>query len=378
MKSVIAISIGLLLTAHVSAQLSYDRIRQADREPGHWLTYHGTYDGKRYSTLDEIDRTNVQRLRPVWMYQVQGRHHFEATPLVFDGVMYLTDPPSDVVALDVKTGRPIWTYRRTLPDDVRACCGQVNRGVAALGDLIFIATIDAHLVALDMRTGRVRWDIEVADYKTGHSMTGAPLAVKDKIIIGIAGAEYGIRGFLDAYDASTGKRAWRLWTVPGPGEPGHETWSGDSWKYGGATTWVTGAYSPTRTSPTGVRATRVPTSSATSGTATTCIRFSDCRRRRHWSARVAFPVHSARRQRHRLDGNSRPDRRRVPRTAAQAPALCEPQRVLLHLRPRHGRVLARPDIRAPDLGEGARREGAPDSQSGRRAEPARRARLPRR
>ena len=144
----------------------------------------------------------MQHLRPVWMYQVQGRHHFETTPLVFDGVMYLTDPPSDVVALDVKTGRPLWTYRRSLPDDLRACCGDVNRGVAALGDQIFIATIDAHLVALDMRTGRVRWDVEVADYKTGHSLTAAPLAVKDKVIVGMAGAEYGVRGFLDAYDAS--------------------------------------------------------------------------------------------------------------------------------------------------------------------------------
>ena len=244
MTRLLAATLGLLLTVSLSAQVTYDRIRQADREPGSWLTTHGTYDAKRFSTLDEIDRSNVQRLRPVWMYQVQGRHHFETTPLVFDGVMYITDPPSDVAALDLKTGRPIWTYRRTLPDDVRACCGQVNRGVAALGDQIFITTIDAHLVALDVRTGRVRWDVDVADYKTGHSITGAPLAVKDKVIVGIAGAEYGVRGFLDAYDANTGKRAWRFWTVPGPGEPGHETWSGDSWKYGGATTWVTGAYDP--------------------------------------------------------------------------------------------------------------------------------------
>jgi len=244
MKPVLAILLALLFAAELSAQLTYDRIRQAVREPGSWLTYHGTYDAQRFSALDEINRSNVQQLRPVWMYQVQGRHHFESTPLVFDGVMYLTDPPSDVVALDVKTGRPLWAYRRSLPDDLRACCGDVNRGVAALGDQIFVATIDAHLVALDMRTGRVRWDIEVADRKTGHSLTAAPLAVKDKVIVGMAGAEYGVRGFLDAYDAATGKRAWRLWTVPGPGESGHDTWSGDSWKRGGATTWVTGAYDP--------------------------------------------------------------------------------------------------------------------------------------
>jgi alcohol dehydrogenase (cytochrome c) len=220
MKAVLAILFALLLAVELSAQLTYDRIRQAVREPGNWLTYHGSYDAQRFSALDEISRANVQQLRPVWIYQVQGRHHFESTPLVFDGVMYLTDPPSDVVALDVKTGRPLWAYRRSLPDDLRACCGDVNRGVAALGDQIFVATIDAHLVALDMRTGRVRWDVEVADYKTGHSLTAAPLAVKDKVIVGMAGAEYGVRGFLDAYDTATGKRAWRLWTVPGPGEPG--------------------------------------------------------------------------------------------------------------------------------------------------------------
>jgi alcohol dehydrogenase (cytochrome c) len=124
------------------------------------------------------------------------------------------------------------------------CCGQVNRGVAALDDQIFVGTVDAHLVALDMRTGHVRWDVEVADYKMAYSITAAPLAVKDKVIVGIAGAEYGIRGFLDAYDAKTGKRDWRFYTVPGPGEPGNETWSGDSWKTGGAPTWVTGVYDP--------------------------------------------------------------------------------------------------------------------------------------
>ena len=118
MKAVLAVLLALVFAAELSAQLTYDRIRQAVREPASWLTYHGTYDAQRFSALDEINRTNVQQLRPVWMYQVQGRHHFESTPLVFDGVMYLTDPPSDVVALDVKTGRPLWAYRRSLPDDL--------------------------------------------------------------------------------------------------------------------------------------------------------------------------------------------------------------------------------------------------------------------
>jgi len=140
MRGVLALVFALVSVVELSAQLTSERLRQAGREPGSWLTYHGTYDAQRFSALDEINRANVQQLHPVWMYQVQGRHHFETTPLVFDGVMYITDPPSDVVALDVKTGRPLWTYRRSLPDDLRACCGDVNRGVAGLGDQIFIAT----------------------------------------------------------------------------------------------------------------------------------------------------------------------------------------------------------------------------------------------
>ena len=228
----------------LSAQVPYERILRAASEPGNWLTYSGIYQSHRYSSLDQITRANVGRLKAAWIYQIRARHKFEATPLVFDGVMYLSEPPSDVTALDLRTGRPLWSYRRTIPEGIIACCGQVNRGVAALDDQIFVGTIDAHLVALDMKTGRVRWDIAVADYKTGYSITPAPLAVKDKVIIGVAGAEYGVRGFLDAYDARSGRRTWRFWTTPGPGEPGNETWSGESWKTGGATTWVTGSYDP--------------------------------------------------------------------------------------------------------------------------------------
>ena len=239
--------IGTLLffAALLSGQnLPYDRILHSGREPGNWLTYSGNYQSHHYSALAQINRTNVQRLKLAWMYQIRGREHFETMPIVFDGVMYITDPPSDVTALDVRTGRPLWHYRRSIPEGIAVCCGQVNRGIAALDDQIFIATIDAHLVALDARTGRVRWDVPVADPKLAYSLTAAPLAIKDKIIVGVAGAEYGVRGFLDAYDAKTGRRAWRFWTTPGPGEPGNETWSGDSWKYGGATTWVTGSFDP--------------------------------------------------------------------------------------------------------------------------------------
>jgi alcohol dehydrogenase (cytochrome c) len=241
MKSILLFFSGI---AVVVGQVPYDRIVKAKSEPGNWLTYSGDYQGHGYSALEQINTSNISRLKIAWMYQTGVSHHFETVPLVFDGIMYITQPPSDVIALDLRTGRPIWTYRRSLPKGIVVCCGQVNRGLAVLDDQLFLGTVDAHLVALDLRSGRVRWDVEVADYQEAYSITAAPLAVKDKVIIGIAGAEYGIRGFLDAYDAKTGKKAWRFWTVPGPGEPGSETWSGESWKTGGAPTWVTGAFDP--------------------------------------------------------------------------------------------------------------------------------------
>jgi len=209
-----------------------------------WVTYSGDYSGDRYSDLKRIDRTNVSKLRPKWMYQTNDLDQFEVTPIVAGGVMYISEPPSNAAALDLHTGRPLWMFRRALPNDVRACCGQVNRGVALLGETVYLGTLDAHLIALDAKTGHVLWDTKVADYKTGYSITVAPLALRDKIIVGMSGGEYGVRGFLDAYDPKTGERLWRFWTVPGPGEPGHETWAGDSWRTGSAATWVTGSYDP--------------------------------------------------------------------------------------------------------------------------------------
>ncbi|MDZ4796994.1 MAG: PQQ-dependent dehydrogenase, methanol/ethanol family [Bryobacteraceae bacterium] len=243
------IAVMLLVSAAAfvaSAQqpVTYDRILNAHKEPGNWLTYSGNYAGHRFSPLTAINDRNVASLKPLWSYQVNSLQKFEATPVVVDGIMYITEPPSHVTALDTRTGRPLWKYRRPMPDDVRVCCGQVNRGVAILDNVVYVGTIDSHLVALHATTGAVLWDVVVADYKTGHSITAAPLAVKDKIVVGIAGGEYGVRGFLDAYDAKTGKRAWRFWTIPGPGEPGHDSWKGDSWKTGSATTWVTGAFDP--------------------------------------------------------------------------------------------------------------------------------------
>jgi alcohol dehydrogenase (cytochrome c) len=241
MKGILLLLPAVML---LDGQVPYERILNAHSEPGNWLTYSGDYQAHGYSALDQINTSNVDRLKVAWMYQTGVLGHFETTPLVFDGVMYITEPLSGVTALDLRTGRPIWTYKRPLPKGVIVCCGLVNRGLAVLDDQLFLGTVDAHLVALDMRTGRVRWDVEVADYKAAYSITAAPLVLKDKVIIGIAGAEYGIRGFLDAYDVKTGARSWRFYTVPAPGEPGNETWAGDSWKTGGAPTWVTGAYDP--------------------------------------------------------------------------------------------------------------------------------------
>ena len=196
-------TLGLSLAAAASGQLTYERLLKADGEPDNWLTYSGNYRGWRNSRLDQVNRSNVKDLKLAWVYQMPVTMKIESTPLVVDGVMYVSEPPSNVVALDTATGRQFWRYRRSIPGPVNVCCGQVNRGVAVLGDRVYVGTVDAHLVALDAKTGRVVWDVTVADPRTGHSVTVAPLIVKDMVIVGIAGGEYGIRGFLDAYDART-------------------------------------------------------------------------------------------------------------------------------------------------------------------------------
>jgi len=235
--------VTLLLAVALQAQVTFERIRDSEQAQGNWLTYSGNYAGHRHSPLKELTPANVASLKPAWIYQFETGEN-EVSPLVVDGVMYVT-APNFAAALDVRTGRALWTWNRPVPKDLKTLgFGRVNRGAAILGDTIFVGTLDAYLVALDARSGAVRWQAPVADYRTGHCITAAPLALRDKVIVGISGGEAGIRGFVDAYDAKTGKRAWRHWTVPAPGEPGSETWSGDAWKTGGAPTWVTGAYDP--------------------------------------------------------------------------------------------------------------------------------------
>ncbi|HVH28837.1 MAG TPA: PQQ-dependent dehydrogenase, methanol/ethanol family [Vicinamibacterales bacterium] len=210
-----------------------------------WLTFGGNYSNHRHSPLTEITPANVHQLTPQWTFQTATIGNFETTTLLRDNILYVTGPQNVAWALDARTGRQIWRYRRELPTvGLTACCGLVNRGFGVLGDKLFMTTLDAHLLALDMKTGSIVWDATLEDYKIGYASTIAPLVVKDKVIVGVAGGEFGIRGFIDAYEAQTGKRAWRTFTIPGPGEPGNDTWAGDSWKTGGAGVWVTGAYDP--------------------------------------------------------------------------------------------------------------------------------------
>ena len=246
-----------LLSYGLQAQtsVSYDRLRNTAKEPHNWLTYGGDYFSQRYSLLTQITAANAKSLALSWVYQSPQTGSWQATPIVVDGIMYLTQRPNDVVALDAASGRVFWVYRYQNDPELVVCCGSNNRGVAILGESLFMGTLDANLIALDARSGRPIWKTKVADSKAGYSITVSPLVVKDKVVIGVGGGEYGIRGFIAAFDAQTGKEAWRFYTVPGPGEAGHETWEAcppnsaglcdpEGWKHGGGSVWVTGSYDP--------------------------------------------------------------------------------------------------------------------------------------
>jgi alcohol dehydrogenase (cytochrome c) len=229
----------------LAAQVPETRLREARKEPANWLTYSGDLGGQRYSPLTQITAANVASLRPAWIYQSGDAGLMQASPLVVDGVMYLTEFHGHVAALDARTGRVLWRYQQNIPGQLLTLgFGPTNRGVAVLDSTVYVGTPDARLVALDARSGALRWEVQVADNALGYAITAAPLAVKDLIIVGISGAEAGIRGFLDAYDARTGQRRWRTYTIPAAGEPGVESWGGESYQTGGGSTWVTGSYDP--------------------------------------------------------------------------------------------------------------------------------------
>ena len=226
--------------------ISSDRLLKAADEPGNWLMYSHTYNSWRFSNLNQITTANVKNLRVKWLFQ--GRHieKFETTPLVVNGIMYLTRPENAIYALDAATGRQMWMYEYRNPPRTFNCCGRVNRGLAILGNTLFMNTLDMHVVAVDARSGHEIWKTEMYDYTEagGYAAPGAPLVVKDKLIVGMAGGERGVSGFLDAYDTKTGQRLWRFHAIPQPGETNFGTWAGDSWKTGGVTTWNNGSYDP--------------------------------------------------------------------------------------------------------------------------------------
>ncbi|HVO48523.1 MAG TPA: PQQ-dependent dehydrogenase, methanol/ethanol family [Steroidobacteraceae bacterium] len=220
-----------------------ERLVQSGRAPGDWLLPGGSYNGERFSPDSQINVSNVARLTVQWIHQFASTNNpNEAAPIVAGNYMFVTLPPSTVVALDVRTGAQLWQYTRTMPADLRLCCLSSNRGVAVLGQRVFVATLDAHLLALDAATGQLLWDRQIADYTEGYSMTSAPLPIGDRVVLGVAGGDHPIRGFIAAYDSATGAPRWRFHTVPEPGEPGNDTWGGDSWKTGGAGAWGIGAY----------------------------------------------------------------------------------------------------------------------------------------
>jgi alcohol dehydrogenase (cytochrome c) len=237
----------------VAKDVTYERILDARSEPENWLTYYGAYNGQRYSPLDQINKENVKRLTPAWVFQCgsvglhsgKSTYSFEAAPVVVDGVMFVSGWDGWVWALDARTGEQLWQYRHAIPYDVSLCCGNVNRGVAVAEGKVFVVTLNAHIIALDAETGKKVWDQTYGDVRAGESATVAPLVVKDMVIVGSSGGEFGVRGHADAFKRETGERVWRCYMVPKPGEPGSETWpEGDAWQRGGANCWVTSTFDP--------------------------------------------------------------------------------------------------------------------------------------
>ena len=236
----------------VARDVTFERILKARSEPENWLTYYGAYNGQRYSPLDEVNRRNVKRLRPAWVFQFgqfgihasEGTYSFEAAPIVIDGVMYVTGWDGWLWAIDAKTGKELWRYKHEIPIDTPLCCGNVNRGVAVAKGKVFMTTPNAHLVAVNAESGKRVWRRVFGDVRAGESATMAPLVVKNLVIVGNSGADYGVIGHIDAFDIDTGRRVWRRYNIPRPGQPGSETWPKKerAWERGGGTAWVTGTY----------------------------------------------------------------------------------------------------------------------------------------
>ena len=242
-------AVGLMTVGSVSAQqnVTDEMLRTAQEDPNNWLMATGNYTGNRFSKLGQINTGNVGDLVPKWIFSLGVLDAQNTTPVIHDGVMYATASHGRTYAIDASKGTELWRYAHELPEGVagKMCCDIGNRGVALYGDKVFVATPDAHVVALDKATGEVIWDVTIGDWENSYTMTVAPLVVKGNVIVGMSGAEYPTRLYIDALDADTGQQVWRRYTIPGPGETGHDTWgSTDAAMYGGASAWITGSYDP--------------------------------------------------------------------------------------------------------------------------------------
>jgi len=233
------LSVSSLLFASDYTVVTDDRL--SNPEPENWLMYRGTYDSHGFSPLDEINSRNVKKLKPLWTLSTGMREGHQSPPIVNDGYLFITTPHNHVMAVNAVTGDLLWRYVRELPED-QVQMHPTNRGVALYDDLVLMATADCYVVALDAKTGEVVWETLIENYESGYYMTLSPLVASGKVMVGVSGGEFGIRGFVEALDAKTGEKAWKTYTIPAPGEPGSETWFGDSWKTGGVPVWITGSY----------------------------------------------------------------------------------------------------------------------------------------
>ena len=233
-----------------AADVTDDRLLNAERDPANWLMYNRTYSGWRYSPLDQITPANIKKLVPKWIFSGGALGEQQMTPVVNDGVMFTTSTAlayNRVHAINARTGELLWKHERKMPEDVGALVRVIphNRGVALHNDNVIFGTLDAHLVALEAKTGKPVWETKIADHTEGYFVSQAPMVVKGKVIVGIAGpGEMGPRGFVEAFDAKTGKSQWRWYSIPAAGEPGSETWVADTWKIGGGAVWHSGTYDP--------------------------------------------------------------------------------------------------------------------------------------